>query len=363
MNNTDQLRDLGQRLWLDGLDRGTLDAGGLRRDVQELSITGVNCDAVTIDEAMGLSDAGVEGMRAKAGGGSGGPDIHVVLALEDLSRVAALLQAAWDASAGLDGWVSMGLSPLLAHDAAGTTAAAGDLHRRAVRPNLMVAIPGTTEGLAAIEDCIFAGIPVNASLLFSAEQYRSAALAYLRGIERRLEAGRDPTVGCVASVVVSPWDEHLADRVTADRRNQLGIAIARRTHRVYRELLATPRWLRLAAAGARPQRLLWTKTATRDPQLSESWYVEALAAPDTIVAMSQRTLRAFAAKGRLLGAKAAEAGNAEATLARIVRAGIDIDALAEQLQVEAVAARMRSWENPLRWIGVVSEAPERGSAA
>jgi len=347
MKNTDQLRDLGQGLWLDGITRTMLDDGSLPRTLQEFSVTGLSADPASVGAAIGAGAAYDEAIRAKAQAGLAGEELVAELVLEDLRRAALLLQAAHDSSAGLDGWVSMAPSPLLARDTAGCIAAAAQRHRLAARPNLLVQIPGTPEGLPAIEESIFAGIPVDVTLLFSAEQYRDGALAYLRGIERRLEAGRDAKVGCVASVSISRWDASVAGRVAPELRNRLGIAVGRRAYRVYRELLTSPRWRRLAAAGARPQRLVWVDTTAEDEQLSASWYVQALVAPDTIDRMSEPTLVAFAAHGRLHGATATDAGSAEACLARFARAGIDVDALARQLQLEGLAAAAGCWEQLL----------------
>jgi transaldolase len=272
------------------------------------------------------------------------------LALEDLRRAADLFRPAYDASDGIDGWVSMELSPLLANDTAHSIEAAARIYRQADRRNLFVKIPGTPEGVPAIEESIFAGVPINVTLLFSREQYVASAEAYLRGIERRLAAGLDPRVASVASLFVSRWDKAVGDTVPADLRNRLGISIAARTYKAYRELLASPRWRTLAAAGARPQRLLWASTGTKDPKASETLYVEALAAPDTINTIPEKTLHAFAEHGELKGAMAEDGGDAEAVLARFTQAGIDVDALAKQLQRDGARAFVKSWQELLQRI-------------
>jgi len=282
--------------------------------------------------------------------------LFIELALEDLRRAADLFRPVFDATAGVDGWVSMELSPLLAGDTAGSIEAATRIHRQAGRANLFVKIPGTPAGVAAIEQSIFNGVPINVTLLFSAEHYRAAAEAYLRGIERRIDAGLDPVVGSVASLFVSRWDKASADQLPPPLRNQLGIAIGQRTYRVYRELLASPRWRRLAAAGARPQRLLWASTGSKDPGAPDTLYVDALAAPDTINTMPEKTLRAFAEHGRTPGAMAADGGEGEATLQRLTQAGIDTDALAARLQREGAAAFVNSWQQLLQRIADKTQA-------
>jgi transaldolase len=265
MNRTHLLRDLGQSLWLDNITREILDNGALRRYAEEFGVTGLTSNPTIFDQAIGATGAYDAGIRAKAAAGKSGEALFVELALEDLRRAADLFRPAFDATSGVDGWVSMELSPLLAGDTAGSVAAAARIHRQAGRPNLYVKIPGTPAGVPAIEESIFAGAPINVTLLFSCEQYVAAAEAYLRGIERRLAAGLDPRVASVASLFVSRWDRAVSGSVPAELRNRLGIAIAGRTYRAYREMLASPRWRKLAAAGARPQRLLWASTGTKDP--------------------------------------------------------------------------------------------------
>ncbi len=272
MKATQHLHDLGQSLWLDNISRQLLDKGTLRRYIDELSVTGLTSNPTIFDEAIGASDAYDEGIRAKAGAGKSGEALFVELALEDLRRAADMFRPIFDATDHVDGWVSMEVSPLLVTNTAGTIEAAARIYAQADRPNLFVKIPGTPEGIPAIEESIFAGVPINVTLLFSREQYLAAAKAYMRGIERRLAAGLTPRVGSVASVFVSRWDRSVNDKVAAPMRNRLGIAVAAQTHRAYRELLASPRWLNLAEAGAQPQRLLWGSTGTKDSTVPDTIY-------------------------------------------------------------------------------------------
>ena len=359
MNATRELHELGQRLWLDNITREMLDDGTLRRYVDELSVTGLTSNPTIFDEAIGGSGAYDAAIREGAAAGLSGEALFLSLALDDLRRAADLFRPIFDATGGVDGWVSMEVSPLLASDAQGTIDAARRIHAQAARPNLFVKIPGTPEGIDATEESIYAGVPVNVTLLFSREQYLAAAEAYLRGIERRIEAGRDPHVASVASLFVSRWDRAVAARVPEALRNRLGIAVGARTYRAYRELLASPRWSRLAAAGALPQRLLWASTGTKDPAAPDTLYVEALAAPDTIDTMPEKTLRAVADHGRLRGVLAADGGDAEDVLAEFARAGVDVDALAADLQREGAASFVKSWHQLLQRIAEKSAALER----
>jgi transaldolase len=356
MNKAQELHDLGQSLWLDNITREILDNGTLRRYINEFSITGLTSNPTIFDEAIGNTAAYDEGIRAKAKVGKSGEALFMELALEDLRRAADLFRPVFDATDGVDGWVSMEVSPLLANDTAGSIAAAARIHAQAERPNLYVKIPGTPEGGPAIEESIFNGVPINVTLLFSREQYIVAAEAYLRGIERRIAAGRDPRVASVASLFVSRWDKAVGDKVPPELRNRLGIAIGGRTYRAYRELLASPRWKKLAAAGARPQRLLWASTGTKDPKASDTLYVEALAAPDTIDTVPEKTLRAFAEHGELKGVMAEDGGDAEAVLTRFAKAGIDTDALAIQLQRDGAQAFTKSWNELMTRIADKSDA-------
>ena len=272
------------------------------------------------------------------------------LAQQDLRAAADLFRPIHRATGGVDGWVSLEVSPLLVDDTAGSTLAAARLHAAAARPNVFIKIPGTPAGVKAIEDSIFAGVPINVTLLFSREQYLAVAEAYLRGIERRIEAGLDPKVESVASLFVSRWDVAVKDQVPADHRNRLGIAIARRTYKAYRELLAAPRWKRLAEAGAHPQRLLWASTGMKDPQGRDTLYVETLAAPDTIDTIPDKTLLAFADHGKIGAVLAPDGGDAESVIADFVKLGVDVDALALRLQKEAGDAFKKSWSSLLAGI-------------
>jgi transaldolase len=356
MKPTRQLHDLGQSLWLDNITRELLDNGTLHRYIEDFSITGLTSNPTIFDGAIGGGGAYDAGIREKVADGKSGETLFIELALEDLCRAADLFRPIFDASRHIDGWVSMEVSPLLAGDADGSIKAARQIHHQANRPNLFVKIPGTPEGIRAIEESIFAGVPINVTLLFSREQYLASAEAYLRGIERRIAAGLDPRVTSVASLFVSRWDVAIKDKVPAELRNTLGIAVGGRTYRAYRELLASPRWRSLAEAGARPQRLLWASTGTKDPDAPETLYVEALAAPDTINTMPEKTLLAFAEHGVLKGVIAADGGDAEAVLAGFAEAGTDIEALASKLQKEGAQSFVKSWQQLLQRIADKSAA-------
>ncbi len=350
MNATRQLHDLGQSLWLDNITRELLDNGTLRRYIEDFSITGLTSNPTIFDAAIGSGTAYDAGIAEKARAGLSGEALFIELALEDLRRGADLFRPVFEASHHLDGWVSMEISPLLANDAEGSIKAARQIHQQANRPNLFVKIPGTPGGIPAIEESIFNGVPINITLLFSREQYLAAALAYLRGIERRIEAGRDPRVNSVASLFISRWDAAVKDKVPGELRNKLGIAIGQRTYRAYRELLATPRWHALAAAGATPQRLLWASTGSKDPDAPETLYVQALAAPDTIDTMPEKTLLAFADHGVLDGVLPVNGGDAETMLMCFAQAGVDIDVLAVELQQAGAKAFVKSWQELLQRI-------------
>jgi transaldolase len=350
MSNTKNLHDLGQSLWLDNITREILDDGTLRRYINDFSITGLTSNPTIFDEAIGKTAAYDAGIREKAKTGLKGEDLFVELALEDLRRAADLFRPEFDRTQGIDGWVSMEVSPLLASDTKGTTDAALRIHKQANRPNLYVKIPGTPEGVPAIEAAIFAGVPINVTLLFSREQYLAVADAYMRAIERRLAAGLDPRISSVASVFVSRWDRAVADKVPAELANRLGIAIMQRTYRAHCDLLATKRWQDLQAKGARKQRMLWASTGTKDPKAPPGLYVEELAAPDTIDTMPEKTLVAFAEKGNLKGVMAKDGGDAEEVLSRFARAGINVEALATQLQVEGAASFVKSWNELMQRI-------------
>ena len=357
MNRTARLRNLGQSLWLDNITREMLDDGTLRRYVDEFSITGLTSNPTIFGKAIESTGAYDDEIRERTGAGQTGEALFVELALADLRRAADMFAPVFDATGGLDGWASMEISPLLAADTAGSIEAAARIHRQGDRPNLFVKIPGTPAGIPAIEESIFAGVPINVTLLFSCEQYLASAEAYLRGIERRIAAGRDPRVSSAASLFVSRWDNAVRTSAPAALRNRLGIAVAARTYRAYRELLASPRWRSLAAAGARVQRLLWASTGTKDPEASDTLYIEALAAPDTIATIPEKTLRAFAEHGNLRGVLAEDGGDAESVLARFMSAGIDVDGLATTLQRDGAQAFVKSWAELLRCIDSKSAVP------
>ena len=343
MKPTQALHDLGQSLWLDNITRDILDNGTLRRYVDELSVTGLTSNPTIFDEAIGSGSAYDKGIQKKARAGLSGEALFVELALEDLRRAADIFRPIYDRSGGTDGWVSMEVSPLLASDTRLTIESASNIHKLADRPNLYVKIPGTPEGVPAVEAAIFAGVPVNVTLLFSREHYLAVAEAYMRGLERRIAAGLDPGISSVASVFVSRWDRAVSDKVPADLRNRLGIAIAMRTYRAHCELLETKRWRDLAAAGARKQRMLWASTGVKDPKAPADLYVSAFAAPETIDTMPEKTLLAFAEKGTVKSPMPKDGGDAETVIAQFAAAGIDVDAVAAQLQVEGAQSFVKSW--------------------
>ena len=345
MKATRQLHDLGQSLWLDNITRELLTSGALSRYIREFSVTGLTSNPTIFDNAIAKGDFYDEAIREKALAGKAGEALFFELALEDLIQAADLFRPTHEATGGVDGWVSLEVSPLLANDTAGTIQAAVQLHARAQRPNLFIKIPGTRAGIPAIEESIFAGVPINVTLLFSREHYIAAAEAYMRGIERRIAAGRDPRVFSVASIFVSRWDVAVKDKVPGELRNRLGNGIALRTYKAYRDLLAAPRWRTLAAAGARRQRLLWASTGTKDPAAPDILYVEALAAPDTINTLPEKTLLAFADHGRVKDAMRPDGGNTEALLEEFNRAGVDAEALAADLQREGTEAFAKSWSD------------------
>src|SRR5436189_320506 len=312
MKATQDLHDLGQSLWLDNITRNLLKTGVLRHYIDELSVTGLTSNPTIFDHAIKNSSDYDDAIKSKLAEGKSGEKLFFELALEDLTQAADLFRPIHDRTCGVDGWVSLEVSPLLAHDTKTTIAVAKELHARAGRPNLLIKIPGTPEGLPAIEEAIFAGIPVNVTLLFSREHYVAAAEAFLRGIERRIDAGLKPEVGSVASVFVSRWDAAVTGKLPATLNNQLGISIAKRTYRAYRDLLGSPRWQRIYNAGARPQRLLWASTGTKDPKASDVLYIKALAAPFTVNTMPEGTLKALADHGELSEIMSNDGGDCEA---------------------------------------------------
>src|SRR6184192_1259611 len=343
MKATQTLHERGQSLWLDNITRDLLETGTLARYINELSVTGLTSNPTIFDHAIKNSSRYDAAIRNKVKEGKSGEDLFFELALEDLTRAADLFRPIWDRTRGVDGWVSLEVSPLLVHDTARTLAAAKTLYGRAGRPNLLIKIPGTKEGLPAIEEAIFAGVPVNVTLLFSREHYVAAAEAFLRGIERRIDAGLQPDVGSVASVFVSRWDAAVVGKVPAALNNKLGIAIAKRTYKAYRDLLGSSRWQRIYNAGARPQRLLWASTGTKDPKASDVLYIKALAAPFTVNTMPEGTLKALADHGELNEIMSADGGDCEAVLDQFAKAGIDVEALAARLQDEGAKSFVNSW--------------------
>ena len=354
-NPTRQLHDLGQSIWLDNITREILQNRTLQRYIEELSVTGLTSNPTIYDHAIGSGDWYDDAINEGAGAGLSSEELFFRLAGDDLSRAADLFRPVHQATNHLDGWVSLEVSPLLAHDTKRTCEQVKTLHQQIERPNVFIKIPGTPEGLPAIEEAIFSGIPINVTLLFSREQYLAAAAAYQRGIERRIEKGLDPDVVSVASVFISRWDRAVHDKMPAALRNRLGIAIAGRTYKAYRDQLDSPHSQSLASAGARHQRLLWASTGTKDPRASDVLYVEALAAPDTINTMPDATLLAFADHGEIRGVMPQDGGDAESVLAEFERAGIDVMALADQLQREGAEAFVKSWNALLERIAAKSE--------
>jgi len=356
MNETKALHDLGQSLWLDNITRDILDNGTLQRYIDELSVTGLTSNPTIFDHAIKNSTHYDTAIREKLAQGKSGEALFFELALDDLRRAADLFHPIHEKTKAVDGWVSLEVSPLLAYDTSTTIAAAKDLHSRAARPNLFIKIPGTKQGLPAIEEAIFSGVSVNVTLLFSREHYLAAADAYMRGIERRIAAGLDTKVGSVASVFISRWDVAVANKVPENLLDKLGIAIGQRIYKSYRDLLASPRWTKIAAAGGNPQRLLLASTGTKDPKASDILYIKALAAPDTIDTMPEATLLDFADHGEVGAAMPADGGDCEQVLAQFGKAGIDIDALAAQLQSEGAKSFDDSWDDLMKVIESKSAA-------
>jgi transaldolase len=350
MKATQQLHNLGQSLWLDNITRDLLNNGTLQRYIAELAITGLTSNPTIFDHAIKNSSSYDRAIRDYATKGKSGEELFFELALEDLTRAADLFRPVHDRTNGLDGWVSLEVSPLLAHNTASTLAEAKQLFARANRPNLLIKIPGTKEGLPAIEEAIFAGIPVNVTLLFSPEQYRAVAEAYMRGIERRIDAGLNPKVGSVASVFVSRWDTAVAGKVPPELANRLGIAIARGTYQDYVKLLGSSRWQRAFNEGAIPQRLLFASTGTKDPKASDTLYVESLVAPLTVNTMPEATLQALADHGKVDALPAKDMNDTARTLDDFVKAGVNLSALGPQLQEEGATSFVKSWNDLLNVI-------------
>jgi transaldolase len=353
---TERLHELGQSLWLDNITRDLLTSGTLRRYIDELSVTGLTSNPSIFDHAVAHSAAYDAEIKRLVGAGKSGESLFFELAIQDLSKAADMFAPIHQRTAGVDGWVSLEVSPLLAHDTARTIAEAKALHAKADRPNLFIKIPGTLEGLPAIEEAIFAGVPINVTLLFSRDDYVRAADAYMRGLERRVAAGLSPDVRSVASVFVSRWDKATLDKVPQDLRDRLGIAVSQQSYKAYRDLLDSERWQRLEGWGARPQRLLFASTSTKDPQASDVLYVGALAAPNTVNTIPEETLLAFGNHGQVDRAMPRDGGDAEQVLVAITRAGVDVGALARELQDEGAKGFVDSWKDLLGAIETKSKA-------
>jgi transaldolase len=361
MKATQQLHEMGQSIWLDNITRGLLTSGMLHRYITEFSVTGLTSNPTIFDHAIKNGHDYDDAINRKAKEGTSGEALFFELALEDLRQAADLFRPIHDRTNGLDGWVSLEVSPALANDTIGTVAAAKELHARAEWPNLFIKIPGTKEGLPAIEEAIFAGVPINVTLLFSREQYLGAAAAHARGLERRIAAGLKPDVFSVASLFISRWDAAVMGKTPEALRDELGIAIAKRTYKAYREFLDSPRWQRLLNTGAQPQRLLWASTGTKDPKAPDMLYVKALAAPFTINTMPEGTLKALADHGELKATLPVDGGNCEEVLAGFAEAGIDTDALAPRLQDEGASSFVKSWNELMECIAAKSEGVTNAS--
>jgi transaldolase len=356
MKATQLLHDLGQSLWLDNITRDLLNGGTLKNYIDQFSVTGLTSNPTIFDHAIKKSAAYDNALREELTKGMTGENLFFDLALDDLTRAADLFRPVYDRTNGVDGWVSLEVSPLLAYDTSGTIMAARELFEKAGRPNLFIKIPGTKEGLPAIEESIFAGIPINVTLLFSREQYVAAASAYQRGIERRITAGLNPQVGSVASMFISRWDAAVADKVSDALKNRLGIAISGRIYKAYLDLLGSRRSQRLLNAGARDQRLLWASTGTKDPKASDTLYIQALATTFTVNTMPEATLKAFADHGELGPIMPADGGDCEKVLGQFAKAGIDVDSLADQLQKEGAKSFVKSWNELMTVIASKSKA-------
>jgi transaldolase len=361
MKPTKQLHDLGQSIWLDNITRDLLDNGTLERYIKEFSVTGLTSNPTIFDHAIKNSSAYDADICSKLASGASAETLFFELALADLRRAAALFRPIHDQTNGVDGWVSLEVSPLLANDSANTLQAAKELYLRSGVRNLFIKIPGTKEGIPAIEEAIFEGIPINVTLLFSREHYLAAAEAFLRGIERRIEAGRDPNISSVASVFISRWDTPVMGKVPETLRDQLGIAMAKRIYKVYRTLLSSPRWQRIYNLGARPQRLLWASTGTKDPKASDVLYITSLTAPLTVNTMPEGTLKAFAEHGVIGTPLPADGGDCEEILTQFTKADIDVDALGAQLQSDGAKSFDSSWNDLMSVIASKSAELKKAS--
>ena len=355
MKATETLHERGQSLWLDNITRAMLNSGKIQRYIDDYSVTGLTSNPSIFDKAIGSGDYD-KSIAVKARAGLSGEELFFELAIEDLRRAADEFLGIHERTDGVDGWVSLEVSPLLAHDTSRTVQAARKLHAQAGRRNLFIKIPGTPEGLPAITESIAAGVPVNVTLLFSAEQYLAAADAYLRGVEQRIAAGLDPAVGSVASIFMSRWDVAVSGKVPAELTDRLGLAVGLDTYRAYRQLLSSDRVLRLENAGARMQRLLWASTGTKNPDAPDTLYVHGLAAPFTINTMPDKTLEAFYDHGEVGDPMPADGGDCDETLARFAAAGVDVKALATQLQTEGASSFVDAWNDLMDRISSQSSA-------
>ncbi len=358
MKPTAALHDAGQSLWLDNITRTMLADGTLQGYIDQLSVTGLTSNPTIFDKAISGGDAydeqiaelSASSITEEGIGATPTERIFFELALADLRDATNLFKGVHERTSGLDGYCSLEVSPLIADDAAATIEEAAALHAKAERDNLFIKIPGTEAGLTAIEESIFAGIPINVTLLFDAAQYLAAAEAYMKGIERRIEAGLSADIASVASIFMSRWDVAVSDEVPDELHNRLGLAIGFQAYRAYRELLDSPRAQRLMNEGARPQRLLWASTGTKDPNASDTLYIEGFASPFTVNTMPEPTLHAFADHGKLGELVPADGGNCDEVLAEFGDAGIDVDALAKRLQDEGKDAFAKSWDEMLKTI-------------
>ena len=344
MRATEQLHELGQSIWLDNITREMLDSGQLQTYIDDYSVTGLTSNPSIFDKAI-ASGAYDDAIRDKAASGVDREALFFELAIEDLRRAADAFLPIHERTDGLDGWVSLEVSPLLAYDTDKTVQVAKQLHERAARPNLLIKIPGTKEGLPAIEEAIAAGVPVNVTLLFSVDQYRAAAEAFMRGVERRIESQQGPVVGSVASVFMSRWDVAVQNEVPENLKDRLALAVGLQIYRAYRELMDSERWQRLQNSGARMQRLLWASTSTKDPKAPDDLYLHSLGAPFTVNTVPEATLRAFYDHGHSVKAMAADGGDSETTLAQFSAAGVDVDALAAKLQTNGAKSFVDSWND------------------
>lgn len=359
MNATQKLHDAGQSLWLDNITRDLLTTGTLKGYIDKLAVTGLTSNPSIFNQAIKGSASYDESMRTKAKAGRKGEDLFFDVAMEDITAAADLFRPIYDRTAGVDGFVSLEVSPLLVRDTAQTIKVAKELHATANRPNLFIKIPGTPEGIPAIEEAIFSGIPVNVTLLFATADFVAAAEAYMRGIERRIEAGLSADVASVASLFISRWDVAVAKEVPAELSNKLGLAVGMQSYKAYCDIIASPRMMRIMNVGGRPQRLLFASTGVKDPKAKDTLYVEGLAAPLTVDTMPEGTLKAFADHGTMGTVITADGGDCEAVLESFRKAGVDLDKLAKKLQDEGAESFVKSWHELLEVVEKKSQSLEK----